>query len=65
MSNQRIEKDLLGEKEIPKEAYYGIQTQHASKLPNYRLYTQQRTDKSHSNGQKSSSTGKYESRATR
>ncbi|MGI6424299.1 MAG: aspartate ammonia-lyase [Tepidanaerobacteraceae bacterium] len=29
MSNQRIEKDLLGEKEIPKEAYYGIQTQRA------------------------------------
>ncbi len=25
----RIEKDSLGEKEVPREAYYGIQTQRA------------------------------------
>jgi aspartate ammonia-lyase len=29
MSNVRIERDLMGEKEIPQEAYYGIQTARA------------------------------------
>ncbi len=29
MSRQRLEHDLLGEREVPKEAYYGIQTQRA------------------------------------
>ena len=29
MEKQRLEHDLLGKREIPKDAYYGIQTQRA------------------------------------
>ncbi|HHY21212.1 MAG TPA: aspartate ammonia-lyase, partial [Bacilli bacterium] len=29
MANYRIEKDLLGEREVPIDAYYGIQTMRA------------------------------------
>ena len=62
MSNQRIEKDLLGEKEIPKEAYYGIQTQRA--LENFPItgYTPNKELIKLIVMVKSSSTGKYESR---
>jgi len=48
MSNFRIESDLLGEKQVPLEAYYGIQTLRAienfnissQKLQNYRHFIQ-------------------------
>ena len=29
MEKQRLEKDLLGTRELPKDVYYGIQTQRA------------------------------------
>lgn len=35
MDTKRIERDMLGEKEIPKDAYYGIQTQRAAE--NFRV----------------------------
>ena len=35
MINQRIEKDLLGELEVPKDAYWGIHTQRA--INNFRI----------------------------
>ena len=37
MEKQRLEHDLLGKREIPKDAYYGIQTQRALKFSYHRL----------------------------
>ena len=41
-NNYRIESDLLGELEIPNEAYYGVQTQRA--LNNYRISANHMSD---------------------
>jgi aspartate ammonia-lyase len=32
----RVEKDLLGEKQVPSDAYYGVQTARARELPDLR-----------------------------
>ena len=54
MVEYRTEKDLLGEKQVPKDAYYGIQTMRAQEnFPDYWFSPQHRFNKRSGYGEKS------------
>ena len=62
----RIEKDFLGEKEVPSVAYYGVQTLRAvENFPNYRIPHSSVTHYGNGNCKKSGSTCEYRYRLLR